>query len=338
MGVSEGRSKSRSATLTSQCVLADARSAARRGPRPGARTSAATRSRRRPRAAVPAAAGGSPSAAIGSARIRSASARWSASAASPSVWRCDGYDTPSPANATSWRDSGGSGEPAAWRHRPVAGSKRYHGSSRQPSRATSSTARDDVVEHGLADEVVEVHPDPARLDPLAAARDLALEPVRGLDVDPEQPVAVRPGARAAAARLDPEQVVEHRDDEVVVEVPPVVADRERHDRQPRQRRVAEDLDLGLVDQDAIARSMKSSSRARIVVDADRLLELEDEPGPDRLDDRRRAALLAMLGVVEVDVLERVDVGDGAAARRRRARGCGTARAGRRGRPACPARR
>ena len=53
------------------------------------------------------------------------------------------------------------------------------------------------------------------------------------------------------------------------------------------------------------------------LDADGLLELEDEPGADRLDDRRRAALLAVLDVVEVDVLGRVDVGDGAAAGDRR---------------------
>ena len=32
------------------------------------------------------------------------------------------------------------------------------------------------------------------------------------------------------------------------------------------------------------------------VGADGLLELEHEPGADRLDDRRRAALLAVLGV------------------------------------------
>ena len=59
--------------------------------------------------------------------------------------------------------------------------------------------------------------------------------------------------------------------------------------------------------------MKSSSRSRIAAHADGLLEPEDEAGPDRLDDRRRAALLAVLDVVEVDVLGRVDVGDGAAA-------------------------
>ena len=49
------------------------------------------------------------------------------------------------------------------------------------------------------------------------------------------------------------------------------------------------------------------------LDADRVLELEDQPGADRLDDRRGAALLAVCRVVEVEVLERVDVGDRAAA-------------------------
>src|SRR3546814_13285223 len=61
----------------------------------------------------------------------------------------------------------------------------------------------DVVEDGLRDEVVEVDPHPAGLDPLAAVADLPLELVRGLDVDADQPVPVRTGTRAAAARLDP---------------------------------------------------------------------------------------------------------------------------------------
>ena len=47
--------------------------------------------------------------------------------------------------------------------------------------------------------------------------------------------------------------------------------------------------------------------------ADRVLELEDEAGADRLDDRGRPALLAVGRVGEVVVLERVDVGDRAAA-------------------------
>ena len=52
---------------------------------------------------------------------------------------------------------------------------------------------EEELEHRLADEVVEVDPHPAGLDALAAAGDLALELVRGLEVD----------ARAAGARTGP---------------------------------------------------------------------------------------------------------------------------------------
>ncbi len=50
------------------------------------------------------------------------------------------------------------------------------------------------------------------------------------------------------------------------------------------------------------------------VDADGALELEDEAGADRLDDRRRSRLLAMLDLVEVGVLVDRDERDGPAAR------------------------
>ena len=66
-------------------------------------------------------------------------------------------------------------------------------------------------------------------------------------------------------------------------------------------------------QAATARWRKWSSRARMVVGADGLLELEDEPGADGLDDGGGAALLAVRGVGEVVVVVGVDVGDGAAA-------------------------
>ena len=49
------------------------------------------------------------------------------------------------------------------------------------------------------------------------------------------------------------------------------------------------------------------------VDADSLFELEHQPGPDRFDDGRCAALFPLRGVLEVAVLGRIDVGDGAAA-------------------------
>ena len=60
---------------------------------------------------------------------------------------------------------------------------------------------DDVLEHLLGDEVVEVDPHPAGLDALAAGGDLALVLVGALDVDAEQPVAV--GARRRSTRRAP---------------------------------------------------------------------------------------------------------------------------------------
>ena len=104
--------------------------------------------------------------------------------------------------------------------------------------------RDDVREHGLGDEVVEVHADPARLDPLAAPRDLGAQLLGLIEVDPQQTVPVRSGARAPAARLDAEQIVEDRHDQVVVQIHPAGStDHETDDRQPFSVAVAEDLDV-----------------------------------------------------------------------------------------------
>src|SRR5262249_41351658 len=156
---------------------------------------------------------------------------------------------------------------------------------------------------------------PAGLDALATAGNLALELVRPLDVDPEQAVAIGARARAAAAGLDAEQVVEDGHDEVVVQVAALVPDDERDDRAPRQRVRAEDVDrrsaLPPLDRAADERLLALADR----VDPDRVLQLEDEAGPDRLDDGRRAALLPVLRVRVVDVLERVDVHDRPAAGR-----------------------
>ena len=69
---------------------------------------------------------------------------------------------------------------------------------------------------------------------------------------------------------------------------------------------------GTRSQRSMARWMNDSSRSRMAAHADLLLELEDEAGADRLDDGRRAGLLAMLGIGQVDVLLGVDVRDRAA--------------------------
>src|SRR4029453_10548618 len=65
--------------------------------------------------------------------------------------------------------------------------------ARQQPPAVSSNEVDrveDVGEDSLADEIVEVDPDPTRFDALAAARDLSLELVRCLEVDAEQSMAI----------------------------------------------------------------------------------------------------------------------------------------------------
>src|SRR3954464_9247775 len=133
-----------------------------------------------------------------------------------------------------------------------------------------------VVEDRFADEVVEVDPNPAGLDALAPACDLTFELVRGVQIDSQQPVPVGTGAGAAAARLDPEEIVEQRDDVVVVQVAPAMADHERNDREPLRATVAEDLDVGVslpaLDGAIDERFLALTNR----LDADLLLELEHE--------------------------------------------------------------
>ncbi len=125
---------------------------------------------------------------------------------------------------------------------------------------------------------------------------------------------VRPGARAAAAGLDPEQVVEQRHDEVVVQVATAwAAYDEGHDRQPVGVEVPEDLQVGVLPPRRDRALEKGVLAGPDQVGADGGLELEDQPGPDGLDDGGRPALLALLRVGQVAVLGRVDVGDGASA-------------------------
>ena len=175
---------------------------------------------------------------------------------------------------------------------------------------------EDELEDGLADEVVEVHPNPTGLDPFAAPGDLAFELVRALDVDAEQPMPVRASTRAPAASLDPEQVVEQRHHEVVMQVSSLVTHDERDDRETFGRVGAENLDVrvGVPARDCSPDEPFLAAPDRL--DSYGLLELEDESGANRLDDRRRPALLAMLDLRQVDVLGRVYIEDRPAARHR----------------------
>src|ERR1700744_2059243 len=119
-------------------------------------------------------------------------------------------------------------------------------------------------------------------------------------VDTEQPVPVRPRAGTAAARLDAEQVVQQRYHEVVVQVAPLaVADQQRHDRQPPGPLAAEDLDLRVAAPAAQGATPHALLPGLDQVRPDRLLEAENEPGPDRFDDGRGPALLARDRVIQI---------------------------------------
>src|SRR5437763_9525230 len=105
-------------------------------------------------------------------------------------------------------------------------------------------------------------------------------------------MSVRTCARAAASRLDPEQIVEQRHDEVVVQVSAGgTAYDERDDRQTFCVDVAEDLDGrlcrprvdGATEQGFLCRTDDGNS--------DGLLELKDQACADRANDVRRTTLL-----------------------------------------------
>src|ERR1035438_8614593 len=72
--------------------------------------------------------------------------------------------------------------------------------------------------------------------------DFVAQAVRASCADGEQTMPVRACAGASAAGLDAEQVVEHRDHEVMVQEIGAVPDPERDDGQPGRLAAAEDLD------------------------------------------------------------------------------------------------
>ncbi len=124
---------------------------------------------------------------------------------------------------------------------------------------------------------------------------------------------VRPRAEASAPCLDPEEVAEHGDDVVRVQRPAPVPDAERDDREPLDVRVAEDLDVRVA-----APGLERATDEALLSPADlvgpyRFLEREDEPGADRLDDGRRAGLLANLRVGVVRMARRAHEQDRPAA-------------------------
>src|SRR5262245_51266756 len=92
-----------------------------------------------------------------------------------------------------------------------------------------------------------------------------------------------------------------------------MTDDEGDDRESLLPAVAEDLDVRMrrpsLDRSVNERLLPLADR----LDADLLLQLEHEARTNRLEDGRRAAFLAVLGISEVDVLLGIHVRDRSAA-------------------------
>ena len=91
---------------------------------------------------------------------------------------------------------------------------------------------------------------------------------------------------------------------------------ERDDRQTGSFGVAENHEVGVLAPRGNGPADEVLLAGPDLGDADGLLQLEDEPGPDRFDDGRCPSLLSVLGVDQIVVDVGVDVRDGAAARDR----------------------
>eukprot|EP00053_Salpingoeca_punica_P014469 m.131571 g.131571 ORF g.131571 m.131571 type:complete len:821 (-) comp16464_c2_seq1:87-2549(-) len=157
---------------------------------------------------------------------------------------------------------------------------------------------DDVVEHLLREKVVEVDARPARLGALHAFLNDKVHQL-GVYVQIEELVAVRTGARAAATGLDAKEVAEEGDDEGVVEHA-LLADHDKGEN-------AEALELRVAEQDDVAvhGERLDGPLQEVVLElvdevcTNRVFQLEDHAGPDRLDDGGGSAFLALLNLVRV---------------------------------------
>src|SRR5690606_10455009 len=139
--------------------------------------------------------------------------------------------------------------------------------------------------------------------------------VAQLPADAEEAVAVRPGARAPRAALDPEEVVQQDGDELGMEAAAVaVAEVERDDADAlRGVGRAEDLDP-LVAAPPCERARQQRVLARLEgVEAEGPLELQRQRGAEDLEHARRPRLLPRLDVGREVVPARTDVVHGPAA-------------------------
>ena len=144
---------------------------------------------------------------------------------------------------------------------------------------------DHIVEDRRRDEVVEVFPHPAGFDPFEPP-EISRRVAASVEVDAQQwwpygPAHEQPpraGCRTGRSAAPPRSCGAGS--------APGRPNHERHDRQPSAVRLPSTRS-STRPTDAASPAPGTLLGSADRVDADRLLELEHQPGPDRLDDRRR---------------------------------------------------
>ena len=172
----------------------------------------------------------------------------------------------------------------------------------------------DVAEHFVADEVVEVHPNPTGFDPLASAQNLFIVFLRQFRVDAEQSVTVRARARATAPTLDTKYVIQHCHHRIVVQVFATGALHNEGDNgEPIRIRVAENFDgrVGVPCCDGAGKKIVFEFQNS--VDTHSLFELKHETGSNGFNDRGSAGFFPVVRIAEIPVGCFVDVRDRATA-------------------------
>src|SRR5437867_3784297 len=118
-------------------------------------------------------------------------------------------------------------------------------------------------------------------------------------------MTIQPNTTTTTTHLNTKQIVEQHDDEIIMQHTLTITHHEADDREPPGFLIAEDVQVRVL----VPRLDRAMDELALfgadAIDAHRLFQLKHQPGADRLEDRGRAALLAMHRIFEILVLDGV---------------------------------
>ena len=171
----------------------------------------------------------------------------------------------------------------------------------------------DAIHVRLFEEPVYPQPGPAGAEGGIAKLHFAFVAFRGLAVDAQEMVAIRPGTGTPAARLNAEQIVEQGDDVVVMQHPPADPQVEGEDPDPCSADRPQQFQPRNGAQGAFHPVCHGQFAFLDLVLTDRALQRQNHARADVLDDRGCPAFFAPFGVRDVFMVVFGNVGHGTAA-------------------------